>query len=541
MKTNRFAGCLFCFGLLAVLVIPSERVLGQSNIVVNNSFEQHANAYWGFTGSLGVEVNKGAAQGTNYLTVYGSLYQDLVTVPGRDYILQFAVKTAVPQVYWGDQFFESFTNVPLTSGPWHYVYCYVKASNAVTRLTLVSPSGYGTPVDDVLVGWLQEPITILAQPQSQSVIEGGTVNFVVQVLGSPPLWYQWFFEGEPIGWGTEKVLSLQDVRLSQAGNFSVVVSNLYSVSTSSNAVLQVDALPSAPVIASQPSGQTLAAGYGYAMTVIALGEAPLEYQWRFNGTNLPGVTNGSLVFESVSDTDAGVYSVVVRNAHGSVLSLDATLAVTNAVGGGIVTMENRRANAPVFDSDGTTRLSGSNFICQLYVGASRDMLRPVGQPTWFYSGSLAGYIYGGLIYTAPDVEAGQTAYLQLRVWERLRGSCYEEARARGGKFGASDIFSVTAQEPPPLIPFGPMRSFSLRTGLPLFTTGKLVSEGLLPDGTPQWTLIGEAGFRYLVEKRQPPHDWEPLLILTNTTGRVTFSDPDAANRVLSFYRSRILD
>src|SRR6185295_6793256 len=123
-----------CLGLLAD--VSSERVLGQSNIVVNNSFERAFPQYasWGFTGGLGVEVNKWAAQGTNYLTVHNTLYQDLVTIPGRDYIVQFAIETTVPRVYWGDQIFESFTNRTSTSTPWHYVYCYVKASNDLTRL-----------------------------------------------------------------------------------------------------------------------------------------------------------------------------------------------------------------------------------------------------------------------------------------------------------------------------------------------------------------------------------------------------------------------
>jgi hypothetical protein len=546
MKANLLVSRLCCFGLLAVSGINAQRMFGQSNIVVNNSFEL-ADSYWGFDGMLGVEMNKGAAQGTNYLTVFRNLYQNLETIPGRDYVLQFAVKTFVPQVQWGDQVFESFTNLPSGGGAWHYVYCYLKASNSVTRLTFVNvnaPDWFGTAVDDVLVGWLQEPITILAQPQSQSVIEGGRANFVVRALGAPPLSYQWFFEGERIGWGTERVLSLQDLRPSQAGQYSVLVSNLYSARVSSNAVLQVDQLPSAPVIVYQPSSQTLPAGYGYAMTVIALGQRPLKYQWRFNGADRPGATNSSLVFESVGDVDAGAYSVFVWNSHGSVLSLPATLVVTHAAGGGYVSMENRLVNAPVFDTDATTLLTGSNCICQLYVGASREMLRPVGQPKAFYPSNIftyAGCIAGNFLYQAPDVAVGQTANLQLRVWERLVGSSYEEGRALGGKFGVSDIFQFTAQGYPPGGVRGPMRSFSLRTGLPLFTTGKLASGGPLPDGTRQWILTGEPGFRYLVEKRQPPHDWEPLLILTNTTGTVTFSDPDDPNRPFNFYRSRMLD
>ena len=53
--------------------------------------------------------------------------------------------------------------------------------------------------------------------------------------------------------------------------------------------------------------------------------------------------------------------------------------------------------------------------------------------------------------------------------------------------------------------------------------------------------MGSPGFRYLVEKRVPPQNWFPLLVLTNTTGTVLFSDPDAQNASVNFYRSRMLD
>ena len=53
---------------------------------------------------------------------------------------------------------------------------------------------------------------------------------------------------------------------------------------------------------------------------VALGLGPFTYQWRQNGTNLPGKTAQSLVFPNVSLAAAGSYDVVVTGAGGTVTS-----------------------------------------------------------------------------------------------------------------------------------------------------------------------------------------------------------------------------
>jgi len=131
--------------------------------------------------------------------------------------------------------------------------------------------------------------------------------------------------------------------------------------------------------------------------------------------------------------------------------------------------------------------------------------------------------------------------LQLRAWDVSWGSSYEEARARGGKFGFSDIYTMSTYAIPALPVDVPLTSFHLRAGLNAFTTGRIQLTQVQPGGGVVWNLIGEPGIRYLVEKRILPHDWVPLLILTNTTGTVQFTDPDKSNASAKFYRSRMLD
>ena len=82
-----------------------------------------------------------------------------------------------------------------------------------------------------------------------------------------------------------------------------------------------------PAIVSQPTSRTALVGATVAFNVTARGDAPLSYQWRFQGAGLAGQTNPSLVIANVQLADGGSYSVVVANALGSVTSSPALLTV----------------------------------------------------------------------------------------------------------------------------------------------------------------------------------------------------------------------
>jgi alpha-tubulin suppressor-like RCC1 family protein len=83
----------------------------------------------------------------------------------------------------------------------------------------------------------------------------------------------------------------------------------------------------APVISSQPTNLSVTAGDTAAFSVTASGSPPLSYSWHFNGTNIPGATQASLMLSNVSPAQAGSYSVLVANIAGAVLSSNAVLSV----------------------------------------------------------------------------------------------------------------------------------------------------------------------------------------------------------------------
>jgi len=85
--------------------------------------------------------------------------------------------------------------------------------------------------------------------------------------------------------------------------------------------------PVAPEIASSPASQAVAAGGTATFEVVATGTGPLTYQWLFNGKNLAGATNATLVLNAVLTAQAGNYSVKVKSAYGSAVSGQAVLTV----------------------------------------------------------------------------------------------------------------------------------------------------------------------------------------------------------------------
>src|SRR6266850_2960975 len=61
-----------------------------------------------------------------------------------------------------------------------------------------------------------------------------------------------------------------------------------------------------PVITAAPADLNVSVGASATFTVSATGQAPLSYQWRLNGTNIPGATNATLILSSVTGTNQGV-------------------------------------------------------------------------------------------------------------------------------------------------------------------------------------------------------------------------------------------
>lgn len=238
------------------------------------------------------------------------------------------------------------------------------------RAILEDLSGYALPTTagDACMGGASGLPVISGQPASISVTAGQAATFTVQASGTG-LSYQWRRQGTPISGATAASYTLANPGAADDGAlFSVVVSNSKGSVTSGEAKLSVKTsadLP--PVIGTAPAAATVAVGQTATFSVTASGSGPLSYQWRKNGSNIPGATGASYTTLPATAADNGArFSVTVSNAKGSVTSADAILTVKS---GGTNTTGVLQAGGRAIFPGGTTgyhqSLSGGTFSASL--------------------------------------------------------------------------------------------------------------------------------------------------------------------------------
>ena len=192
----------------------------------------------------------------------------------------------------------------------------VVATNSVAS----TPSATAT----LTVSTVAVPPAIGTPPSDLTVPAGAPATFSVTATGTAPLSYQWFKGTEPISDATLATYTIPRVSISDAGDYSVTVSNYAGSAASASAHLAV-LLP--PVIGTPPASQTVSTGSNVSFSVTASGDGPFTYQWRKAASSISGATAATLTLSNVQFSDAASYDVVVTGPGGSTTSAAATLTV----------------------------------------------------------------------------------------------------------------------------------------------------------------------------------------------------------------------
>lgn len=264
------------------------------------------------------------------------------------------------------------------------------------QYTLIVSNELGVAQSTGAVVTVISPPIFTLQPVAQTVLAGSNISLTATAIGTPPLSYQWLFNGSPISGAFSPQLALTNLQSLKSGNYSLLARNDYGVTESSNALITV--LESAPYIVKQPTNVTAILGGLASFAVEARGTIPFTYQWRFNGADILNATNAVLTLSSLSHDDAGFYSVAVSNSVGVTASAKAELSIRQvAVWGSSIFSQSRvpaSATNLIAIAAGSYYLLGleANETVAAFPGAQSIYFMPTNIPTGL--NSVAGIAAG---------------------------------------------------------------------------------------------------------------------------------------------------
>ena len=155
--------------------------------------------------------------------------------------------------------------------------------------------------------------TVALRPLSGTYDAGTNLTLTVTAKGSAPFFYQWHYNNGILSGATNADLSFSPLKLTDAGNYYVVITNSFGAVTSQVAQLTVFG---APVVEEQtPSSVKIFSGASPVLRVDATGPEPLAFQWTLNGNAIPGATASDY---TVNNAQANAtYGCIVSNSFGS--------------------------------------------------------------------------------------------------------------------------------------------------------------------------------------------------------------------------------
>ena len=187
----------------------------------------------------------------------------------------------------------------------------VSASGLVTakaagsaEITVKTADGNFTATCTVTVNAVVQPPIITTQPVNQTISVGGTINFSVVATGTN-LSYQWRKDGVNIPGAMSASYSKTNAQVSDAGKYTVVVSNTAGSVTSNEVTLTVNpvSIPVTGVILDQTN---LIQTIGDPLVMLTATVQPTNatnqaVTWSTSNANVATVTNGMVTFVGVGE------------------------------------------------------------------------------------------------------------------------------------------------------------------------------------------------------------------------------------------------
>jgi hypothetical protein len=199
-------------------------------------------------------------------------------------------------------------DIPGATSPTLFLFNVQGSDSGTYEVRVTNPTATVSATASLLV---QVPPVITQQPLGATVAAGSSVSFTVSATGNPfPFGFRWRRNGILYTFistnSTTSTIVLNNVNNGNAGAWTAVVTNqaLTTGAISTNAFLTV---------VTPPTNQTVALGGTATFTVSAtnVANSSPRYQWRFNGTDIPGATTNNYSVINAQSSHQGSYSVLV--------------------------------------------------------------------------------------------------------------------------------------------------------------------------------------------------------------------------------------
>ena len=181
---------------------------------------------------------------------------------------------------------------------------------------------------------------ITSQPVGVDTTTNVSATFSVTASSIYPLSYQWQKNGTNLAnnfnitGSATNTLTFLHCSLTNAGDYTVIITNQYGSVTSVVATLTVTAVAVPPSITNAVLQLTNFIGNNISFAVNPKGTPEFNYQWYFGTTQLSddgikysGSTSSTLIITNLQLSDAGNYFVTVTNSAGGISNLIAMLTV----------------------------------------------------------------------------------------------------------------------------------------------------------------------------------------------------------------------
>ncbi len=215
------------------------------------------------------------------------------------------------------------------------------SSTGVVSLTLAKNTGAARTTTIEIAG---QPITIAqsgasdpviaAQPQSQTVANGGTATFASNVTGAQS--YQWYLNGSPIAGATAATLTVNGASSGQVGTYTVVAKSATGSVTSSGALLALANFPSVSRLSNLSilTGVTADTPFFTLGTVVGGGSGggSKALLIRAGGPALAALGLGGTLGDPKLDVFSGQTLVATNDNWGGTATLTAAFAAVGAFG-----------------------------------------------------------------------------------------------------------------------------------------------------------------------------------------------------------------